>query len=361
MEEEFKNSERKRLTDLIKEIQHKNEELEGQRDKVELQHQKSRQRTIELFGKMIDLKKAKKIISIQNEELEKKNEEINNKRTALERTNNKFRQRTIELFGKMVDLRKAYNIINNQKKEIEKQRKQLDELNSSKDKFFSIIAHDLKNPIAGFLGLTEVLSQDLQSFTDDEKQEFINLIYRSSKQLHSLLENLLQWSRAQTGRLSFKPRKVNIHRLMMENIALAKASAELKQIEIVIDIDESVEAWADTDMVNSMIRNILSNAIKFTHKEGTISIGTSIDEKYVQISIKDNGIGITEEEIEKLFKIGYSNSKLGTENEEGTGLGLILCKEFAKRNNGDLYVESKLNEGSTFTFTLPAYMSDKEK
>jgi signal transduction histidine kinase len=353
MEEELKNSERKRLTDLIKEIQLKNDELEDQKDKIELQHQKSRQRTIELFGKMIDLKKAKKIISIQNEELEKKNEEINRKRTALERTNSKFRQRTIELFGKMVDLRKAYNIINNQKKEIEKQRKQLDELNTSKDKFFSIIAHDLKNPIAGFLGLTEVLSQDLQSFTDEEKQEFINLIYRSSKQLHSLLENLLQWSRAQTGRLSFKPRHINIHKLMMENIALVNASAELKQIAIELNIDESLEAWADVDMVNTIIRNILTNAIKFTNKDGIVQIAASVDDHWVKLSISDNGIGISEDEQKKLFKIGFSNSKLGTENEEGTGLGLILCKEFAKRNNGDLYVQSKQNEGSTFTVTLP--------
>jgi signal transduction histidine kinase len=354
MEEDINKSERKKLTNLIEEIQKKNEELEGQRDKIEIQHQKSRQRTIELFGKMIDLKKAKKIISIQNEELEKKNEEINRKRKALEHTNSKFRQRTIELFGKMVDLRKAYNIINNQKKEIEKQRKQLDELNTSKDKFFSIIAHDLKNPIAGFLGLTEVLAQDLKSFTDDEKQEFINLIYRSSKQLHSLLENLLQWSRAQTGRLSFKPRVINISRVVQDNVALVKASAELKNIEIDINVDLELMAWADADMVNTIIRNILTNAIKFTHKNGTVSIiVVKKDEKCLHVSIEDNGIGISDVEKEKLFKIGFSNSKLGTDNEEGTGLGLILCKEFAKRNNGDLFVESTPDVGSTFTFTLP--------
>jgi signal transduction histidine kinase len=359
MEEEFSNSEKKRLTDLIKEVQLKNEELESQRDKVELQHQKSRQRTIELFGKMIDLKKAKNIISFQNEELEKKNDEINKKRKALERTNNKFRERTIELFGKMVDLRKAYNIINHQKKEIEKQRKQLDELNSSKDKFFSIIAHDLKNPIAGFLGLTEVLAQDLQSFTDEEKQEFINLIYRSSKQLHSLLENLLQWSRAQTGRLSFKPREINLSKVIDENISLIVASAELKQIEIEVDVDGQINAFADADMVNTIVRNILTNAIKFTNKEGLVKIFASMDQEYVKISVKDNGVGITEDEKQKLFKIGFSNSRLGTDNEEGTGLGLILCKEFAKRNNGDLYVDSISGEGSTFTFTLPVFNGDE--
>lgn len=360
MEEEFSNSEKRRLTNLIKEVQHKNEELENQRDKVELQHQKSRQRTIELFGKMIDLKKAKNIISFQNEELEKKNEEINKKRRALERTNNKFRVRTIELFGKMVDLRKAYNIINHQKKEIEKQRKQLDELNSSKDKFFSIIAHDLKNPIAGFLGLTEVLAKDLQSFTDEEKQEFINLIYRSSKQLHSLLENLLQWSRAQTGRLSFRPRKINISKVIYENISLVNASAELKQIKINMDVDENLYAFADIDMVNTITRNIITNAIKFTHTEGFVKIYSTLDTDFIKINIEDNGIGITDEEKEKIFKIGFSNSKLGTENEEGTGLGLILCKEFAQRNNGDLYVNSIPDEGSTFTFTLPLSIEDDD-
>ncbi|MDA3868075.1 MAG: hypothetical protein PF489_15195 [Salinivirgaceae bacterium] len=184
MDNKSTHNENARLTALIKEVQQKNRDLELHREKVEMQNIKARRRTIELFGKMIDLKKAKKIIVLQNEELEKKNEEINRKRTALEHTYVKFRKRTIELFGKMVDLRKAYNIINNQKKEIEQQRKKLHELNASKDKFFSIIAHDLKNPIAGFLGLTEVMAMDMKSFSDEEKQEFINLLFDSSKQLH---------------------------------------------------------------------------------------------------------------------------------------------------------------------------------
>ncbi|ALO14788.1 Non-motile and phage-resistance protein [Salinivirga cyanobacteriivorans] len=353
MEEMFSNSEKERLTELIKKVQDKNDELEKHRKKIELQNEKSRQRTIELFGKMIDLKKAKKIISIQNEELEKKNEEINRKRAALENTYVKFRKRTIELFGKMVDLRKAYNIINNQKKEIENQRKQLHELNISKDKFFSIIAHDLKNPIAGFLGLTEVMAQDMNSFTDQEKQEFIELIYKSSKQLHSLLENLLQWSRAQTGRLSYKPRRLNMHALFQENFSLIHANAEVKQIVVEEKVDNDLEVWADVDMVNTILRNLLTNAIKFSNNDSRITVYAEIEGDKVIISVKDEGIGISDEDLDKLFKIGYNKSKVGTANEEGTGLGLILCKEFAKRNGGDVMVDSKLGVGSIFSFSLP--------
>ncbi len=353
MEERFSNSEKERLTELVKKVQYKNDELEEHRKKIELQNEKSRQRTIELFGKMIDLKKAKKIISIQNEELEKKNEEINRKREALESTYVKFRKRTIELFGKMVDLRKAYNIINNQKKEIESQRKQLHELNASKDKFFSIIAHDLKNPIAGFLGLTEVMAEDMASFTDEEKQEFIELIHKSSKQLHLLLENLLQWSRAQTGRLSYKPKKLNMYSIFQENYSLIHASAEVKQITIEEKVDREAEVWADTDMVNTILRNLLTNAVKFSERASKITVYTSIEGDKVITSVKDEGIGISDEELEKLFKIGYNKSKVGTANEEGTGLGLILCNEFVKRNGGEVIVESKEGEGSIFSFSLP--------
>lgn len=347
------NSERERLEELIREIQLKNRELEEHKERIELQNAKARMRTIDLFGKMTDLKKAKKIILIQNEELEKKNEEINIKRRALEHTNVKFRNRTIELFGKMVDLRKAYNIINNQKKEIENQRRQLHELNASKDKFFSIIAHDLKNPIAGFLGLTEVMAQDMHSFTDEEKQEFINLIHNSSKQLHSLLENLLQWSRAQTGRLSFRPKTIDIFHVIEDNFSLVSTNAEIKGVKLVHKIDPDTFAFADADMVNTIVRNLLTNAIKFSIAGEEVIVKSVFEGEFLQVSIKDNGIGISAEDQTKLFKIGFNASKIGTANEEGTGLGLILCKEFAKRNGGDVFVKSELNKGSEFLFTLP--------
>lgn len=353
MDKSIDQTERERLEELIKQVQLKNRELEEHREKIELQNAKARVRSIDLFGKMIDLKKAKKIILIQNEELEKKNQEINTKKRALEHTNVKFRKRTIELFGKMVDLRKAYNIINNQKKEIERQRKQLHELNASKDKFFSIIAHDLKNPIAGFLGLTEVMAQDMNSFTDEEKQEFINLIHDSSKQLHSLLENLLQWSRAQTGRLSFKPRVVNLFDLVEDNVALVSTNAGIKNIRLVNDIPLGALAWADTDMINTIVRNLITNAIKFSHSGGHVVIGCTKDDRQVYVSVKDNGLGISDEDQEKLFKIEFNASKIGTANEEGTGLGLILCKEFVQRNGGDVFVKSELNCGSEFVFSLP--------
>lgn len=358
MDNSLGNKELKRLEELIKEIQLKNRELEKHKVHTEKQNAKARMRTIDLFGKMIDLKKAKKIILIQNEELEAKNEEINIKRNALENTNLKFRKRTIELFGKMVDLRKAYNIINNQKKEIESQRKQLHEMNASKDKFFSIIAHDLKNPIAGFLGLTEVMAQDMDSFTDEEKHEFINLIHKSSKQLYSLLENLLQWSRAQTGRLSFRPRVINVCNVVNDNIALIGTSAEIKEIKLINRVNSESFAFADADMVNTIVRNLITNAVKFSHPGEEIIIHSSIKGDMVQISVKDCGVGISPEDQKKLFNIAFNASTIGTAKEEGTGLGLILCKEFANRNGGDVFVKSELNQGSEFSFTLPVNESE---
>ncbi|MFO7862942.1 MAG: HAMP domain-containing sensor histidine kinase, partial [Salinivirgaceae bacterium] len=190
---------------------------------------------------------------------------------------------------------------------------------------------------------------------DEEKQEFINLLYDSSKQLHSLLENLLQWSRAQTGRLSFKPRKLQASKIVSDNFSLLNANAEVKNIELVNEVDPKAEVWADADMVNTIIRNLLTNAIKFSHKNSTVKITSESKAELLAICISDSGVGIREDELEKLFKIGYNTSKPGTANEEGTGLGLILCKEFAKRNGGDVHVESEVDKGSTFSFTLPIY------
>jgi len=329
----------------------KRKELESQQKKLEETSEKFRGRTIELFGKIVDLKRAKKIITQQNEQLEKQQYEIEIQQSQLENTNQKFRDRTIELFGKMTDLKKAKKTISLQNEELEVQRKKLHELNASKDKFFSIIAHDLRNPIAGFLNLTEILSENFHTFSENESKEFIDIMNQASKQLYNLLENLLQWSRSQTGSIPFEPKYTSIKKIVENTIDLLMVNIENKKIKVYIKIDDQCHVYVDENMITTVIRNLVTNAIKFSNSEGTITIRAELNESFVVVSIIDNGVGMTKEDQEKLFRIDQHHTT------PGTGLGLILCKEFVERNGGKIWVESDLNKGSTFNFTLPKFQT----
>lgn len=334
-------------------LESKRKELEMQQKKLEESSEKFRGRTIELFGKMVDLKRAKKIISQQNEQLEKQQKEIEIQQEQLTSTSQKFRDRTIELFGKMIDLKKAKKTISQQNDELEKQQQKLYELNASKDKFFSIIAHDLRNPIAGFLNLTEILSDNFGTFSEKESKEFIDIMNQASKQLYNLLENLLQWSRSQTGNVPFEPKYFSLKKIVENTIDLLMMNIENKKIKVYIKIDDLCQVYADENMTTTVIRNLVSNAIKFSNPDGNIIIRAEKSESFVVISVIDNGVGMRNEDREKLFRIDQHHTTVGTSNEKGTGLGLILCKEFVLRNGGQIWVESDLNKGSTFSFTLP--------
>ena len=339
--EQFRNLELQRI------------ELEKQQKKLEEDSEKFRGRTIELFGKMVDLKKAKKTISLQNKKLEAQQEEIEKHQRLLENSNQKFRERTIELFGKMIDLKKAKKTISLQKEEIENHREQLKAINASKDKFFSIIAHDLRNPIAGFLNLTEILTHNFDVFTEKESKEFIEVMNQASKQLYNLLENLLQWSRAQTGSITYEPKFVPVKKMVDETIDALMINIENKKIKININVNEKTVVYVDENMITTVIRNLLSNAIKFSNPDGIISIRCLSSEEFVELSVIDNGVGINKEDLSKLFRIDQHITTLGTSAEKGTGLGLILCKEFVEKNKGKIWAESDLNKGSAFIITLP--------
>lgn len=328
-------------------------ELEKQQKKLEEDSDKFRGRTIELFGKMIDLKKAKKTISQQNEQLESQQKEIEKQQVLLENSNQKFRERTIELFGKMIDLKKAKKTISRQKEEIENHREQLKELNASKDKFFSIIAHDLRNPIAGFLNLTEILTSNFDIFSEKESKEFIEAMNQASRQLYNLLENLLQWSRAQTGRITYEPRFTAIKKMVDETIDTLMINIENKSIKVNLSIDDKTIVYVDENMITTVIRNLLSNAIKFTNANGSIHIRCQQSDDFIEMYVSDDGVGISKENQEKLFRIDQSLTTEGTSSEKGTGLGLILCKEFVEKNGGKIWVESEMNKGASFIFTLP--------
>ncbi len=236
--------------------------------------------------------------------------------------------------------------------EIQKIADELQLLNNTKDKFFSIIAHDLRNPFITILGFTDLLLTDYKELDESEIMFYLEEMKKSAEISHNLLQNLLQWSRSQTGRIEFLPTKLNLKNLVNVNLELLQPSAANKEIVIKSEV-EDVNVMADEDMLNTIIRNLITNAIKFTPKGGMITIASKETGKYAEVSVSDTGVGMNEETVTNLFKLDSTHSTLGTNNEAGTGLGLILCKEFVEKQGGKIWVESTLNIGSKFIFYLP--------
>lgn len=229
----------------------------------------------------------------------------------------------------------------------------LRELNATKDKFFSIIAHDLKNPFNSILGLSDLLVDQIQTNNYEGIEEYATIIQKSSTRVFDLLMNLLEWSRSQTGRMEFSPEYLELVALINEVTELLSDTAHQKSITIIKELPRNLLVFADKTLINTVLRNIISNAIKFTHPNGQIVISAEKRPDELIISISDNGIGIKKEAIGKLFRIDENQTSLGTQNEKGTGLGLIICKEFIEKHGGKIWVESKVGKGSTFYFTIP--------
>jgi len=229
----------------------------------------------------------------------------------------------------------------------------LRELNAQKDKFFSIIAHDLKSPFNAILGLSELLLEQINANNYIGIDNYAKIIGQSSQRAYDLLINLLEWSRAQSGRWEFTPENFDMGALIKENIRLLESNAEQKAITINEDLASKITAFADKQMISTILRNLISNAIKFTQKGGEIKIFAEYRENEILITVMDNGIGIESGRMENLFRIDKSNSTPGTSNEQGTGLGLILSKEFVEKHGGKIWAESKQGKGTVFYFTLP--------
>jgi len=230
---------------------------------------------------------------------------------------------------------------------------ELKEANNTKDKFFSIIAHDLKNPFNVLLGLSEILDTDFDILDNTERKEIVSALRKSTDDLYRLLENLLSWSRAQQGILKMKPAKIRISEIVDENIRLLKTQANTKKIAVSSTVNPELFAKADYNAITTVIRNLLSNAIKFTDKGGDIFVTSEEIGPKLSISITDNGVGIEAANMDKLFSIDEQFKRKGTMHEKGTGLGLAICKEFTEANKGTLTAESVYGKGSTFTVTLP--------
>lgn len=229
----------------------------------------------------------------------------------------------------------------------------LSELVATKDKFFSIISHDLRNPFNSILGLSNLLVDQIQQKNYEGIDEYAEIIQKSSALVYDLLINLLDWSRLQTGRMEFSPEYVEIVSLINEVIELFDDSVRQKSITIFRELPRNMLIYADKAMISTVLRNLISNAIKFTYPQGQITISAESKKDKVIIAISDNGVGVKKEYIERLFLIGETQTTLGTKNEKGTGLGLILCKEFIEKHGGKICVESEAGKGSKFYFTIP--------
>lgn len=229
----------------------------------------------------------------------------------------------------------------------------LKELNATKDKFFSIVAHDLKSPFNSIIGFSELLGGLVQKKDYEGIKEYAGIIQNSSQKVMDLLLNLLEWSRSQTGRMEFNPEYIEISALINNIAELLFDSAQQKPVTVSLNLQHNLVAFADKAMVSTILRNLVSNAIKFTPSGGKITVSTKKAQDDLIISVTDNGVGIKKEDIEKLFRLDENHSTLGTQNEKGTGLGLILCKEFAEKHGGKIWVKSEFGKGSTFYLTIP--------
>lgn len=258
------------------------------------------------------------------------------------------------ILKKYAEKNKSNRLLEEKNEIIEKSEKELRILNAAQNKFFSIIAHDLKNPFHTILGYSELLSKEYDHFTDEERKKFAADINQSTNNIFRLLQNLLDWARSQTGRLIFTPTDLEFNQVHSKAISVMAPLARQKNIEINTSFDENLRIFADAVMIETVIRNLINNAIKFTPENGSIEISAVQQNGNVQVCVRDNGIGINDADVQNLFRIDSKVKRKGTNNEDGTGLGLILCKEFIEKNGGEIWAERNQDRGSSFLFTVPA-------
>ncbi len=239
---------------------------------------------------------------------------------------------------------------------LEESNEKLQLINNTKDKFFSIIAHDLRSPLGAILSFSNLIDIECSSSKEIEAvTECNSYLNQSARNLNSLLENLLQWSKSQLGSINYQPTAFNLSEIIDENIEIQKLKAKEKSIKIVSHVEKNIVVHADINMINTVIRNLLSNAIKFSYQKSEINIFIEIEGNTLNLSVQDKGIGISQDKQKELFYIESNKSTLGTNNETGTGLGLILCKEFVETNGGVISIKSEENKGSIFTFSISLY------
>jgi signal transduction histidine kinase/ligand-binding sensor domain-containing protein len=314
------------------------------RQKVRLENLVKR-RTLEVEEKNAEL-------MLQAEELNENNAVLEERQQLIEEQSEELRIKNEYLQEVNEQSLAKQEMIIKQAEDLEETNRKLTILNATKDKLFSIIAHDLKNPFSSILSFTEILRTKFQLLAEEKKLKFINVIYESSQQVYNLLENLLQWARTQTGNIHYNPAVFDLSELIDVNYKLVKNLLEEKDITFIINSPENTSVYADHNMINTVVRNLLGNAIKYTEK-GDISVELKRNKDRMEISITDSGIGIAEEKMANIFEIDQEKSTLGTKGEKGSGLGLLICREFVHINGGEISVRRTKGKGTTFTFTIP--------
>ncbi len=230
---------------------------------------------------------------------------------------------------------------------------ELQKANQDKDKFLKILAHDLKNPMFAISGFSDLLIKNFRKYDESTIEKQLGIINTTTKKTYDLLEELLLWTRSQSGKIPFEPRTVQLKKVCDDVLSLLNESAATKQIEIIPEIDAGLELHADVDMLRTILRNLISNAIKFTHENGQIILRAEQQDTDMIITVSDNGIGMSQEVVSKLWQIAELYTSPGTKGEKGTGLGLMLCKEFVEKHHGRIWVESEVGKGSDFKIALP--------
>jgi PAS domain S-box-containing protein len=272
----------------------------------------------------------------------------------------------VQLRKKTEDLQETNTLLEERQEEIIRQSEELaaqaqyltitntelERLNKTKDKFFSIIAHDLRNPFNAIMGFSDLLCHDFNEMDDKQKLGLLELINLSSESAYNLLDNLLQWARTQTDKIKFNPEYFELSEVVKQVMDLQGIIAEKKQVSVENLIQESTRVYADKNMIHTVIRNLISNAIKFSKKGGKVFISSFDNGNMTEIVIRDEGIGMSRDNLSMLFRIDTYYSTSGTSGESGTGLGLIICKEFVEKNNGRIRASSKEDEGTAISFTL---------
>jgi signal transduction histidine kinase len=250
-------------------------------------------------------------------------------------------------------IRRQQQHIQAQKALLEEKNEQLSELDAMKDKFFSIISYNLRSPFLNLLGLTEFIIKNIEYCSQGEIKEVTEKLRKSIENLYELLKNLLTWSTIQRGSIAHHPKQTHVQEIVARNITLLRPDAEQKLILLRNLITEKTTVYADADMLHTILRNLILNALKFTQNRGKVEISATEEKRFVEIAVADTGIGIPEEDLPNLFRIDTRYQKKGTAGEEGTGLGLILCKELVEKNGGKIWIESKIGSGTICRFTLP--------
>lgn len=308
----------------------------------------------------LNLSRAKKIILNQKADIENQNYRLQQAQNVLHNRNEEL------IAAKDAIEENAYNLIITNQQLAESEEKlqiandELSRTNKEKDKFFSILAHDLKSPFNGLIGILQIINDEKDSMSETERQELIAALLNSAKNVYALLENLLDWSRIQRKVTEFNPENFSPYMVVNNIIETVLPLLNAKSISINNNVDEKLEVKADIMMISTVFRNLISNSIKFTEFNGQIGIRVEeVSEEKITFAVQDNGVGISPKNLEKLFRIDEHITSIGTANEKGTGLGLILCKEFVELHKGAIWVETQLKLGSTFYFSISKNMKHK--